>query len=155
MRDNTIPFGALVGRGKMLSKRISKLNNDKLHLDIRKRNQALLDIEGWYETTPDLPPLYKPFVEEYYQSNSKLKFTRWLTRKMLQEYRKSNSKLKFVEWLKHNVINNDDISAIGKLKTISFKISCRHNDLLRIADTPHYHSCFKGWRGKQTRRGRI
>jgi hypothetical protein len=58
---------------------------------------------------------------------------------------------KFTRWCARNkVLTQPQIAMLGKLlEPVSFKVSCRHNDLLRLADTNHYKSCFSGWRGKQ------
>ena len=102
-------------------------------VDIRPRHQALLAIEGWYSTNVDysvLPNEYRVLADEYVKSGSSLKFTRWLIRNG------------------HTTIER--ASKLGsKLKPVTFKISCRHNDLLRLADTHHYASCFASWRSAQ------
>jgi hypothetical protein len=122
----------------MLCKRVDNLKS-KLRvkpktnkIDIQSRHKYLLSIEGWYEVDTDftnLPKKYWKYLAEYNLAKTSLKFTRWLAKKE---------------------IDNDIISDIGKyLSSVSFKLSCRHKDLLRLAETKHYISCFNNWRGVQ------
>ncbi len=106
-------------------------------IDIRKRHQFLLDIEGWYKIKPDpvvvLPDHFKPFYKSYTESSSSLKFTRWVARNKLAK--------------------PEEIAQIGTLlKDVNFKLSCRHKDFLRLAETNNYKTCFKDWRGAQQTR---
>lgn len=105
----------------------------KRRIDIRPRNRILLNLEGWYECygSPEftLPYPFNIKYKEWMETGGRTKFTRWLLRK--GETQKT-------------------ISALGSaFKPISFKLSCRHNDLLRLAESPHYFSCFQNWRGTQ------
>lgn len=122
----------------MLCNRIEKLKNNLRNkpasgkIDIQTRHPQLLSIEGWYEMDTDftnLPNKYWKYLAEYNLAKTSLKFTRWLAKKE---------------------VDNKIISDIGKyLSSESFKLSCRHKDLLRLAETTHYNSCFKHWRGVQ------
>jgi hypothetical protein len=102
-------------------------------LDVRPRHKKLLEIEGWYEAPfqrdlvpADLLNAYDLWAAE----GGRTKFTRWL--------------------LRRGRIDDKRASELGKvLKPINFKLSCRHNDLLRLAETEHYRSCFASWRGAQ------
>ena len=109
-----------------------RLKDDR-KLDVRKRHSVLMNMEGWYDAFTDYTSLPEPFAtlyREYVSSGSSLKFTRWCSR--------------------NNLIEPSMISKLGKmLEPVRFKLSCRHNDLLRLADTRHYKSCFTGWRGVQ------
>lgn len=100
-------------------------------IDIRCRHPALRAIEGWYQYLPDIPNReIQCHYQEWKESASNLKFTRWLMRE------------------KH--VPNNVLSDIGKqLTSGSFKFSCRHNDLMRLADTPHYISCLRQQYRKQ------
>jgi hypothetical protein len=98
-------------------------------IDRRSKAPALLAIEGWYEVASTLSGQTVELYERYLQSGSTLKFTRWLAR---------------------NGSSPAEVSAIGKqLKPVSVKVSCRHNDLVRLADTGHYKSCMAGDMGVQ------
>lgn len=98
-------------------------------LDIRDRHSKLLELEGWYETDTTLPNEYKQYYTNYVASGSRLKFTRWLARQN---------------------VDANLLSQLGKyLTTTSFKFSCRHNDLIRLGDTPHYKSCMSNIKGGQ------
>ena len=104
-----------------------------MKIDIRPRHKVLQSISGWYNTDVDydvLPSWARRLYSDYVDSGSSLKFTRWL--------------------LKNEYCTETDTSRIGTLlQPVSFKISCKYNDLLRLADTKHYKSCFSGWRGAQ------
>ena len=128
----------------MLSKRIEKLRSQsevrhkptQQSLDIRRRHATLREVEGWYTATPCMGDMITDYVmranyESYKEHNSDMRFTRWLARK--------------------GMATPKELSALGKLlgKPFSFKVSCRHNDLLRLPDTTHYRTCFDGWRGGQ------
>lgn len=105
--------------------RLKKIPNIRgLPIDVRTRHVKLLEMEGWYNATPQLPPLYEYYYKQYKESKCKLKFTRWL--------------------LRNTLLEEKQVSAIGKmLVQTSFKLSCRHNDFLRLSDTPHFKSCLK------------
>lgn len=91
-------------------------------INLRPRNVVLREIEGWYTATPQIPKEYLSLHHEYLRSGSTLKFTRWLTL--------------------NATLSHKQISAYGTLvKPVDFKISCSYNDLLRLDDTKHYHSC--------------
>lgn len=123
----------------MLDKRIEREKHKlyKMHekIDVKERHPVLRSLEGWYTTDSSiesLPPVYAPLVRLFRESKSTMKFTRWLERK--------------------NFLDHSGISELGKLlasTTISFKISCRHADLLRLAETNHYFSCYQNWNGSQ------
>ncbi|MCK5021356.1 MAG: hypothetical protein KAS32_30370 [Candidatus Peribacteraceae bacterium] len=128
----------------MLSKRIQKLRSQaevrhtptQQNLDIRRRHETLREVEGWYTATPEIGDALSDTVmranyEYYKKSESRLKFTRWLARK--------------------GMATQKELSALGKQvgKPFPFKVSCRHNDLLRLPETTHYYTCFSGWRGAQ------
>jgi hypothetical protein len=102
-------------------------------LDVKGRHPSLASVEGWYQVDADLnglPVKYKPLVKQYVESGDRMKFTRWLA--------------------KHELLTQKELVELGPLlKPVDFKISCRHNDLLRLAETSHYKSCFKNWRGVQ------
>ena len=104
-----------------------------IRLDVRQRHPSLLRLEGWYEASMKPVDLPSPFCEAhrfYVESGARLKFTRWCAR--------------------NRVLTQPQIALLGQLlEPVTFKVSCRHNDLLRLADTKHYKSCFSGWRGKQ------
>ena len=94
--------------------------------DFPTRSKPLLDVEGWYEATSGrLPQRYQHALEAYRASSSTLKFTRWLARN-------------------HAEFSPADIAEVGKILAtdkFSFKLSCRHQDLLRIGETKHYSVC--------------
>jgi hypothetical protein len=123
----------------MLANRVNKLKRNLRRkprtdkLDIKPRHPALTAVEGWYTCSADLnglPYRYQHLVSQYKASESRLKFTRWLSR--------------------NDLLPHSEIVKIGELLVdVTFKISCRHNDLVRLAETSHYESCFKGWRGVQ------
>ena len=132
----------------MLKKRVErekkKATKNIQRLDVRSRNKVLLGLEGWYDCENKIQPeffpeKYRTMVNRYIESGETLKITRWLVR--------------------NNFLTIKNASEFGKLvpKPISFKISCRHKDLLRLAETNHYISCFgplgesdpTGWQGVQ------
>jgi len=107
--------------------------------DMRRRHPVLLAIEGWYEAEIGLDA-----IPEYYRKllagwDKKTKPTRWL--------------------LRNGLITDQQASEIGgslKLgETVRFKLSARHKDIVRVAESRHYRSCFglhgskDGWRGTQ------
>lgn len=93
--------------------------------DIRPRHPALLNLEGWYETEVVVPEKYQSLYQRYKESGSNLKITRWA--------------------LRNGLLDEVGVSDLGKnLDTTKFKLSCRHNDLLRLAETIHYASCMDG-----------
>lgn len=93
-------------------------------IDIRERHSFLRRLEGWYDAPPYLPKDYKYLWWEYRKSQSTLKFTRWLAR--------------------NNKLDNKALSKLGKtLTSFSFKVSINHKDLLRLADSPHYRTCYR------------
>lgn len=94
----------------------------KSEVDIRERNPALLALEGWYDVVTLLNSGVADLYTEYKSSGSTLKFTRWLSR-----FKK---------------LDNAVVSEIGRsMVETSVKLSCRHNDLLRLGETQHYKSC--------------
>lgn len=98
--------------------------------DIRHRHPALLALEGWYETDIVVPEKHQALYEEYKASGSSLKITRWA--------------------LRAGKLDDSEASELGKnLETTKFKLSCRHNDLIRLAETSHYRSCMDGGYGQQ------
>lgn len=104
----------------MLKQRLAKIS--KVKTDIRSRHSKLQEIEGWYKTEIIIPFYLQPTYQRYLESKSTLKFTRWL--------------------LRNTNYTEGEVSEIGKkLKGHDFKISCRHNDLIRLGDTPHYRTC--------------
>lgn len=109
------------------------VKNVKKRIDIRPRNGILKNLEGWYECygSPEgtLPYPLNEYYKEWLMDGARTKFTRWLLRR--GETQKT-------------------VSSIGSsLQHINFKLSCRHNDLMRLAESPHYFSCFENWRGVQ------
>jgi hypothetical protein len=91
----------------------------QVHAKLVKRNDDLLSMEGWYKVTSEQSDYLR-----YLRSESKLSFSRWL--------------------LKTERLREVEISKIVKQVTsenTSIKISCRFNDLLRAADSPHFNSC--------------
>lgn len=106
--------------------------------DMRKRHPGLLAKEGWYDVkgvealTEDLRQLLLGW-------DQRTKPTRWL--------------------LRQGRITQQQASELGDQlnldSTIRFRLSCRHKDLLRVAETDHYKTCYgtsyggTGWRGIQ------
>jgi len=46
--------------------------------------------------------------------------------------------------------DNDRVSDfLNSVRVAKFRLSCRYNDLLRVAETPHYKTCMSNWRGIQ------
>lgn len=110
-----------------LTKRIEKVrprgNNT---MDFRTRSEPLLKIEGWYEASPGrIPERYQSLLEAHRVSGSNLKVTRWLTRNRPD-------------------LPVADLAEVGKIiasEKLSFKFSCRLNDLLRASETDHFSAC--------------
>jgi hypothetical protein len=92
---------------------------------IEKKHPYLISVEGWYCATPTIPPLFRDVMNLYKESKSPMKATRWL--------------------LKNKLINEREAVFLGEfLKLgITFKLSCRHNDLVRCRKSPHYNSCLR------------
>lgn len=89
------------------------------HVKLIARNSDLLNMEGWYKVYSD-----NPYYVRYLKSGSSLSFSRWL--------------------LKSERLHDIAVSQISKrvaAENLDVKISCRFNDLLRLADSPHYKSC--------------
>lgn len=104
-------------------KRTEKLLGAPSGFEVRERNPELLKHEGWFYVEADLDERVAALHTEYVESKSTLKFTRWL--------------------LRFKYLSPADVSEIGKQLTdpVAAKFSCRHNDLVRLADTRHYKSC--------------
>ena len=97
----------------------ARLKEYRSHVKLVTRNTELLSMEGWYQVYSD-----NPYYVRYLKSGSELSFSRWL--------------------LKSEGLQNIAVSQISKRVTaenLDVKISCRFNDLLRLADTPHYKTC--------------
>jgi len=112
--------------------RLNNINKKQSHLDIRTRHKELIKLEGWYKVIFSIEDVILPeHIQSYKNSGSSMKITRWLLRK--------------------GIINKAQASEYGKQlnNKIDFKLSCRYNDLLRLAETKHYKSCFSGNLGKQ------
>lgn len=110
--------------------RLNKLlGKHKTKVDIRPRHKELLKLEGWYDVHPQYTFQHQLVYNKYRESGSTLKFTRWA--------------------LRNNLISEQEATDIGKFKPRAFKLSCKYNDLLRLADTPHYGSCYSGNNGLQ------
>lgn len=116
------------------------LTRDKVH--VVPRVQILRDLEGWYEycQTPifDHPISVKvrEILKDDYESAvfsqmyCGMKLSKFLVRKAKME--------------------SDEVSIfVNMCKKGEFKLSCSYNDILRVADTHHYDSCMKHWRGTQ------
>lgn len=83
------------------------------------RSADLLSMEGWYQVTSE-----NPYFLRYLNAESKLSFSRWLLKS---------------EGL-HAIAVSKIVKQVASENT-SIKVSCRFNDLLRAADSPHYRSC--------------
>lgn len=122
-----------VPRGRLYwTRNVTELKKPPLVADIRPRHPALLALEGWYETEIIVPEKYQDLYKDYKESGSNLKITRWA--------------------LRSRRMDDAEASELGKnLETTKFKLSCRHNDLLRLAETKHYASCMdnEGGYGQQ------
>lgn len=97
----------------------ARLKQYRSHVKLLNRNGDLLSMEGWYKVYSD-----NPYYVRYLKSGSKLSFSRWLS--------------------KSERLQDIAVSQISKRVTaenLDLKISCRFNDLLRLADTPHFKSC--------------
>lgn len=97
----------------------ARLRLYRAHPKIVKRCDELLGMEGWYKVESE-----HPYYLRYLNSGSKLSFSRWL--------------------LKTEGLDQVRVSRLVKQitsETTSIKISCRFNDLLRAADSPHFTSC--------------
>ena len=109
------------------------VSSGKTRIDVRPRNKKLLSLEGWYTAKvglETLPHEYNKLVKEYKGRPRSVSFTKWLS--------------------KSKKLENEVISETGKLlMSVTFKLSCRHKDLLRLSETKHYRSCFNRWRGVQ------
>jgi hypothetical protein len=100
------------------------------HTDFRARHPHLLNVEGWFESQANIPDWAITYFQAWEQTDRRLKFTRYLTR---------------------NGVDAGKISTLGQaLVPVTVKLSCRHRDLLRLAETPHYKSCFS-----ETNRGQL
>lgn len=108
----------------MLQQRLKKLTHQPSKLDMRQRHRVLQSIEGWYSVPTMFDQSVAALHDEYLQSGSALKFTRWLVR--------------------IKKLDNDFVTDVGK-KTYatSVKVSCNLNDLIRLGDTTHYKSCMR------------
>lgn len=104
---------------------ISRLDKVKTaHGALRHRNSVLMGMEKWYSTETPFDNLYYNYWKE---SGTSLKFTRWVSRN-------------------YPSVSPSELSEWGKIlaaSAFSFKLSCRHNDILRAGDSPHYKSCFR------------
>jgi hypothetical protein len=101
-------------------KRVESLITSR-RLDIRKRHPLLLSLEGWYTTS--IPEEYTDAYSKYQGSGSNLTFTRYA--------------LRHLDWTAEQAVE------FGKVASVSFKFSCRHNDLLRMAESRHFVSCYR------------
>jgi hypothetical protein len=139
---------------------ISKNRSITKMIDIRPRNPDLLKYEGSYtidyeEMEHQLPDVYYNLIKEYRTSKSSMKFTKWLMKMLLEEKNRSTDTYREVLYLSHFAFScmkmkgeftpENFVSQTGKLiaDKMEFKLSCRYNDLLRLADTKHYSSCLK------------
>lgn len=127
-----------MGFKSRLERERKKMLNPKTKLDIRRRHPVLRSVEGWYSMSSVITDIVTrdqsilDLRDQYTQSRTQQKFTRWLIRN---------------KGLSENVVAD-----IGKLTSdtgIKFRISCRHNDLLRLGETNHYDTCMNQWRGVQ------
>lgn len=108
-----------MGRESLESMLEARLKQYRSHVKLLNRNGDLLSMEGWYKVYSD-----NPYYVRYLKSGSKLSFSRWLS--------------------KSERLQDIAVSQISKRVTaenLDLKISCRFNDLLRLADTPHFKSC--------------
>lgn len=106
----------------MLRNRLELFKECDVH--IVKRHPLLLSIEGSFKTEICVDDEFRELYNEYINSQSRLSFTKWLSR--------------------YSDLSNDIISQIGKsLKQYDVRLSCRHNDLMRVSDTKHYISCLR------------
>lgn len=113
-------------RGRKLNPRVKPVK-----ADIRHRHPALLAIEGWYDTEEIVvPEKFEQVYKEWKESGSSRRLTWWA--------------------LKTERLDDKEASELGNsLQTLHFKLSCRHHDLLRLAETNHYASCMQGNAGAQ------
>ncbi len=101
-------------------KRLAKFPTLDKQIDIRPRHPKLMELEGWYDTNIILRDDYATWYQRYLDSGSRQKPTRWLSQHMPESF----------------------VSEFGKKLVITrFKLSCRHNDMIRLDETPHYKTC--------------
>lgn len=116
------------------------LTVDKVH--VVKRVDRLQELEGWYEYD-QLPPEDHPIYQRLCLDWGSQVVKEALKTKLV-------GKIRLGRYLAKLGISSDEASKficlIGKGR---FKISCRYNDFLRVAETKHYASCMEGWRGLQ------
>lgn len=89
------------------------------HLKLRPRCKELRNIEGYHVLSSN-----NKLYTEFQRVESKLSFSRWL--------------------LKAKHLLPDEVSRVCKEVSESstvVKLSCRYNDILRMADTKHFRSC--------------
>ena len=126
-------LGRAHGDGNMLKNRIGELKTRGFmrgRCDIRKRHKILLGIEGWYEFDFQIKDL--------------------LSTRLYELFCACKPRVKLTKWLDRIGINPEIVSVIGGLiEPVKFRVSCRHNDLLRLSESKHYDSCFKNIIGIQ------
>ena len=122
MRCSTL-WGGDRTRFLMLIKRIRKISNVKTPL--ATRHPLLRSLEGSVESA--VPP--KTLSAEYGE---------WL---------KSGSKMKPTRWISRTYPNSspNDLAQLGKelAATSTLVVSCMHKDIAKMADSPHYQSCYR------------
>lgn len=131
----------------------------KVHL--RKRHRVLQGLAGKYEVDGDVN--YTQFSEACLNNEvepmsilrelkNRFGFT---TDQVLSGV--ADNKLpdgrRFAKWLCQQDVDEARVSRImgdlAKLRTSKFEITVRYKDILRMADTKHFRSCFASWRGNQ------
>lgn len=97
----------------------ARLKEYKSRSRLVPRNRELLELERWYTLSSNDPEFLR-----YQKSGSKLSFSRWL--------------------LKARGLDTNEVARLCKKvaeSEIQVKVSCRFNDIFRMADTPHFKSC--------------
>lgn len=131
----------------------------KIHL--RKRHRVLRELSGKYEVDGDVN--YTQFGKACLNNNvepiSILRLLknryRFTTNQVLAGV--ADNKLpdgrRFAKWLCQQNIDEARVSRVmgelAKLRKSKFEITIRYKDILRMADTKHFRSCFSSWRGGQ------
>jgi len=136
----------------MVSKRLLKINeaanirSDRQRpVKFKQRVKQLRVFEGWYPITyfNRKHPVYMNIrlMKEF--GNESLS-----DKNIVRKYYKG---MRLGKYLINKLGQDSDMVAdfMAYIQTESIKLSCRYNDILRVADTPHYRTCMGSWRGIQ------
>jgi len=146
---------------ELVGKEASHMRGDK-RVVFKKRHARLLDMTGKYQAGLDDREVISVAIfsfgvgklSEIYSSVSEEEMAHLIVEKRLPDGRRLAKYLlqnspPFMDQNGWGLMVDSFMRMVSGLSRVSFEFSCRYKDLLRMADTKHFGTCFSSWRGIQ------